>query len=87
MKKLFGQAETDWELKGTESEHLFTNALLRAGQSRVISIFVDAVDEAGSHIARVGVVFLVRFLEPLDFFERIFDSIFKLLTLPLVLSL
>ena len=50
-KTPFGKVGTDWDWQHKELEQLFTNALLHAGQSRTITIFVDALDEAGSLIA------------------------------------
>lgn len=53
QKRAFGKAGTGWEWQHEELEQLFSNALLRASQSRRITIFVDALDEAGSDAARL----------------------------------
>ncbi|RDL35776.1 uncharacterized protein BP5553_06388 [Venustampulla echinocandica] len=50
-KSAFGQTGTDWEWHRKELEDLFTNAIIRTPKSRAITIFVDALDEAGSDTA------------------------------------
>ena len=46
-KRGFGEAGTGWEWQRKELEDLFSNAVVRAAKSRTITIFVDALDEAG----------------------------------------
>jgi hypothetical protein len=50
-KRGFGEAGTGWEWQRKELEDHFSNAVIRAAKSRAITIFVDALDEAGSDTA------------------------------------
>ena len=47
-KKGFGEAGKDWEWHPKELQDLLFNAVVRAAELRRVTIFVDALDEAGS---------------------------------------
>jgi len=51
-KRGFGEVGTGWEWQRKELEDLFSNAVIRAAKSRTITIFVDALDEAGGDVAK-----------------------------------
>ena len=51
-KRGFGEAGTGWEWQRKELEDLFSNAVIHAAKLRTITIFVDALDEAGGEVAR-----------------------------------
>lgn len=51
-KSGFGEAGLGWEWQRKELEDLFSNAVIRAAKSRTITIFVDALDEAGRGVAK-----------------------------------
>ncbi|PMD49358.1 uncharacterized protein K444DRAFT_505332, partial [Hyaloscypha bicolor E] len=51
-KRVFGEAGTGWEWQRRELEDLFSIALIRAAKLLSITIFVDALDEAGRDVAK-----------------------------------
>jgi ankyrin repeat protein len=51
-KKSFGEAGTSWEWQCKELQDLFSNALIDSAKLWKITIFVDALDEAGSKVAK-----------------------------------
>lgn len=51
-KKKLGEAGSGWEWQRKELEDLFSFAVVRAAKSRTITIFVDALDEAGVDTAK-----------------------------------
>ncbi|KAH6712632.1 ankyrin repeat-containing domain protein [Leptodontidium sp. MPI-SDFR-AT-0119] len=51
-KKKLGEAGSGWEWQRKELEDLFSYAVVRAAKSRTITIFVDALDEAGADTAK-----------------------------------
>ena len=64
-KRAFGEVGTGWQWQRKELEDLFSNAVLHASKSRTITIFVDALDEAGSITANELVVFFHDFNDKL----------------------
>ncbi|KFY21533.1 hypothetical protein V493_07326 [Pseudogymnoascus sp. VKM F-4281 (FW-2241)] len=46
-KEKYGKAGTEWEWHPAECERLFSEVIICAAQSRNITLFVDALDEAG----------------------------------------
>ncbi|OBT60680.1 hypothetical protein VE03_09999 [Pseudogymnoascus sp. 23342-1-I1] len=51
-KKSFGEAGASWEWQCKELQDLFSNALIDSAKLWKITIFVDALDEAGSAVAQ-----------------------------------
>jgi ankyrin repeat protein len=50
-KKKLGKSGSGWEWQRKELEDLFSYAVIRAAKSRTITLFVDALDEAGAGTA------------------------------------
>ena len=50
-KQTFGKAGGDWEWQCKELEDLFSNAVICTAKVQAMTIFVDAIDEAGSDVA------------------------------------
>ena len=50
-KQLFGVAGKDWEWQRKELEDLFSNAVICTAKRQAMTVFVDAIDEAGSGVA------------------------------------
>ena len=50
-KRSFGEAEKDWQWQSRELEELLFNGVIHAAKRHAITIFVDALDEAGADVA------------------------------------
>jgi ankyrin repeat domain-containing protein 50 len=62
-KRLWGQPERDWRWHSRELEDLLSNAIIHAAKTHVITIFVDALDEAGAEAAHELVSYFHRLKE------------------------
>ena len=59
-KRPFGEPGKDWRWHARELEDLLFNAIIRAAESYAITIFIDALDEAGAEVARELMAFFHR---------------------------
>src|SRR2546423_1387430 len=65
-KRVFGKPGKDWDWQLKELQDLFFNAVLCAAKSRKLTIFVDALDEAGAEVAGELVTYFHRLNDRLN---------------------